>query len=68
MSHLRKESAPTAADVARVAGVSAMTVSRVLRCNGYVSDYTRAKVWQAVRQLGYQPNRAAQALASRRAR
>jgi DNA-binding LacI/PurR family transcriptional regulator len=45
-----------------------MTVSRVLRCTGYVSDYTRAKVWQAVRQLGYQPNRAAQALASRRAR
>ena len=68
MGHLRKDDAPTAADVARVAGVSAMTVSRVLRCDDYVSAHTRAKVWRAVRQLGYQPNQAAQTLASRRAR
>lgn len=66
MGRLRRDSAPTAADVARVARVSAMTVTRVLRRESNVSDETREKVWQAVRQLGYQPNEAAQQLASRR--
>lgn len=51
-------------DVANLAGVSAQTVSRVLSGKGYVSEQTRAKVQQAVSQLGYRPNIAASSLAS----
>jgi len=43
-----------------------MTVSRVLRNRGDVSDTTRARVLQAARQLGYVPNKIAGALASQR--
>ena len=43
-----------------------MTVSRVLRNRGEVSDRTRAKVLEAARQLGYVPNKIAGALASNR--
>lgn len=46
-------------DVARVANVSAATVSRVLSNNRYVSQETRRKVLEAVEQLGYKPNRLA---------
>lgn len=42
--------------VAAYAGVSAQTVSRVLRGTGYVSDETRAKVLEAVEAVGYRPN------------
>lgn len=54
------------ADVARLAGVSAMTVSRVVNGEPGVSDETRARVLKAVGTLGYVPNRAAQALAGGR--
>mgnify|MGYP002632584028 CR=1 FL=1 len=43
-----------------------MTVSRVLRSRGDVSDSTRERVQQAARQLGYVPNKIAGALASQR--
>lgn len=43
-----------------------MTVSRVLRNRGDVSDATREKVLLAARQLGYVPNKIAGALASQR--
>ncbi len=43
-----------------------MTVSRVLRNRGDVSDRTRAKVLEAARRLGYVPNKIAGALASNR--
>ncbi|MBD3679848.1 MAG: LacI family DNA-binding transcriptional regulator [Rhodobacteraceae bacterium] len=43
-----------------------MTVSRVLRNRGDVSDKTRAKVLEAAKQLGYVPNKIAGALASSR--
>lgn len=43
-----------------------MTVSRVLRNKGDVSDATRAKVLQATKSLGYVPNKIAGALASQR--
>lgn len=49
-------------DVARLAQVSAQTVSRVATGSAQVSDSTRAKVRTAMDQLGYVPNRAARAL------
>ncbi len=57
---------PTIMDVAREAGVSAITVSRALRTPGRVSADTRALVAAAVRTMGYTPDPAAKALASDR--
>ncbi|MFM9435769.1 LacI family transcriptional regulator [Janthinobacterium sp. CG_23.3] len=54
-------SGATVYDVARVAGVSAMTVSRVINGHANVSDVTRAKVNAALEALKYQPNLAARA-------
>ncbi|MDG4649473.1 LacI family DNA-binding transcriptional regulator [Roseibacterium sp. SDUM158017] len=56
----------TLRDVAEAAGVSEMTVSRVLRQRGDVSEKTRARVFEAARNLGYVPNKIAGALASNR--
>ncbi|ROS31319.1 LacI family DNA-binding transcriptional regulator [Cellulomonas sp. PhB150] len=49
-------------DVARLAGVSAQTVSRVSNEAGNVLPATRQRVLDAMEQLGYAPNRAARAL------
>jgi len=57
---------PNLKDVAKVAGVSAITVSRVLTDPTKVSDKLRNKVEQAVRETGYIRNHAASALASSR--
>lgn len=54
------------ADVARLAGVSHMTVSRVLNNHTAVREETRRRVLAAIKELGYQPNTAARALATRR--
>ena len=43
-------------DVAKLAGVSEMTVSRVFNANGYVSRETKRAVLEAARQLEYRPN------------
>jgi LacI family gluconate utilization system Gnt-I transcriptional repressor len=56
----------TLRDVAEAAGVSEMTVSRVLRQRGDVSEKTRTKVFETARRLGYVPNKIAGALASNR--
>ena len=56
----------TLRDVSEAAGVSEMTVSRVLRNRGDVSDATRLKVNKAAKRLGYVPNKIAGALASQR--
>ncbi|MEM1274226.1 MAG: LacI family DNA-binding transcriptional regulator [Pseudomonadota bacterium] len=56
----------TLRDVAEVAGVSEMTVSRVLRNRDDVSVNTRKRVFDAARNLGYVPNKIAGALASNR--
>lgn len=56
----------TLRDVSAAAGVSEMTVSRVLRNRGDVSAATREKVMTAARSLGYVPNRIAGGLASQR--
>ncbi|MGY6707084.1 MAG: HTH-type transcriptional regulator GntR [Rhizobiaceae bacterium] len=58
----------TLKDVAREAGVSAITASRALRTPEIVSPAARARVEAAVQTLGYVPNPAAQALASTRSR
>ncbi|WP_433364669.1 LacI family DNA-binding transcriptional regulator [Actinoplanes sp. CA-142083] len=49
-------------DVARLAGVSQKTVSRVFNDEPNVTEETRARVLAAARQLGYRPNAAARAL------
>jgi LacI family gluconate utilization system Gnt-I transcriptional repressor len=56
----------TLRDVSEASGVSEMTVSRVLRNRGDVSDATRQKVLAAAKALGYVPNKIAGALASQR--
>ncbi|MBJ6371872.1 LacI family DNA-binding transcriptional regulator [Sedimentitalea arenosa] len=56
----------TLRDVSEASGVSEMTVSRVLRNRGDVSDSTRARVLAAAKELGYVPNKIAGALASSR--
>lgn len=56
------------ADVARLAGVSAQTVSRVLSGKGPVRQATREKVMAAVEQLRYSPDPSAQVLASGQSR
>jgi LacI family transcriptional regulator len=53
----------TIADVARTAGVSAMTVSRVMRGDRNVTEPTRLSVLKAIRALNYVPNLAARTLA-----
>ncbi len=54
----------TIADVAQLAGVGTMTVSRALRTPEQVSDKLREKIEAAVHELGYMPNLTASALAS----
>jgi LacI family transcriptional regulator, gluconate utilization system Gnt-I transcriptional repressor len=54
----------TLADVARLAGVSVITVSRVVRNLGPISESTRQRVNEAILTLDYVPNRAAGMLAS----
>lgn len=56
----------TLKDVSIASGVSEMTVSRVLRNRGDVSDATRKKVLEAAKTLGYVPNKIAGSLASSR--
>jgi DNA-binding LacI/PurR family transcriptional regulator len=58
--------APVMTDVARLAGVSHQTVSRVVNDSPHVSGPTRAKVLAAMEQLGYRRNGVARALARRR--
>lgn len=55
---------PTLADVAKKAGVSTATVSKVLSNTPYFTEMTRVKVMNAVEELGYVPHLAARALSS----
>ena len=56
---------PVIGDVARRAGVSVPTVSRVINGAAYVSDDKRARVMQAIDELGFRPSAAARALVAR---
>lgn len=58
--------APTIIDVAREAGVSPKTVSRVVNGNDYVSAETRQRVQEAIDSLNFRMNQAARSLASDR--
>src|SRR6201985_1131867 len=60
------QTAPTLSAVADLAGVSAITVSRVLRLPEKVAPETRVRVEAAMRELGYVPNQLAGALAGAR--
>jgi LacI family transcriptional regulator len=55
-------------DVAKLAGVSVMTVSRVLNDSANVRDYTRQFVLTAIKKLRYQPNELARSLRDKRTR
>lgn len=57
---------PTINDVARAAGVSKKTVSRVINRSALLKQDTRAKVEAVIAELGYVPNPQARALALRR--
>ncbi|AUG81920.1 LacI family transcriptional regulator [Kitasatospora sp. MMS16-BH015] len=57
---------PVMADVAKLAGVSHQTVSRVLNGAPHVRSQTRERVLAAIRELDYRPNSAARALVTRR--
>ncbi|WP_062519180.1 LacI family DNA-binding transcriptional regulator [Demequina silvatica] len=57
-----RKTGPSIGDVARLAGVSAQTVSRVSTGREVVAPDTRERVLRAMEQLGYSPNRAARAL------
>src|SRR5258706_6797228 len=59
-------SVPTLSAVARLAGVSSITVSRVVRLPNLVAPETRGRVEAAMRELGYVPNQVAGSLASGR--
>lgn len=56
----------TMQDIARLAGVSAATVSRVLNGSGYVGEDTRRKVRDVIEATGYVPNAAARTLVTQR--
>lgn len=58
------KSKPKLADVARLAGVSEITVSRFVRGKGPIAGETQARIRDAIGKLGYVPNRAAGSLAS----
>lgn len=58
----REPSAPSIGDVAKVAGVSAQTVSRVANGSDAVRPATRDRVLSVMAELGYTPNYAARAL------
>ncbi|ANF95681.1 LacI family DNA-binding transcriptional regulator [Paenibacillus bovis] len=58
----------TIKDVARHAGVSVATVSRVINEAGYVHEDTRRKVENAIQELNYTPNEVARSLYKRKSR
>ncbi len=62
----RRHVTVTIYDVAREAGVSMATVSRVVNNNPNVKPQTRKKVFEAIERLGYRPNAVARGLASKK--
>ncbi|MEU6250502.1 LacI family DNA-binding transcriptional regulator [Glycomyces sp. NPDC047010] len=57
---------PNIRQVARLAGVSHMTVSRVLNNYPHIKDATRRRVLEVIEELDYRPNMAARALATQK--
>jgi LacI family transcriptional regulator, sucrose operon repressor len=56
----------TLKDVAEKSGVTVTTVSRMLNNRGYISEKTKTKIQQAMKDLNYQPNELARALSQKR--
>lgn len=56
----------TLKDVARESGLTVGTVSRVLNNRGYISEQTRNKVYEVMKQLNYQPNEMARSLSKQK--
>ncbi len=65
-SNTRGGKRPTIREVSRLAGVSRMTVSRVIRKLDLVLPETRERVYKAIADLGYVPDRAAGSLSTHR--
>src|SRR5689334_18279897 len=63
---MTKNSQPTINDVARIAGVSKKTVSRVINQSPLLNEDTRKRVEEVIANIGYIPNPQARALALRR--
>ncbi len=68
MADISKARAPSIRDVARLAGVSHQTVSRVLNDHPSIREATKARVLAVMGELQYRPNRAARALVKGRSR
>lgn len=68
MSRRKKTSRPTAADVAREAGISQSAVSRAFTPGASVAQSTRHRVLEAARKLKYRPNALARSLTTQRSR
>ncbi|MBO9575334.1 MAG: LacI family DNA-binding transcriptional regulator [Sphingobium sp.] len=66
MNRRKADAQPTINDVARLAGVSKKTVSRVINNSPLLNEATRTKVSQVIAEIGYVPNPQARALALRR--
>src|SRR5689334_18068710 len=68
MAQRARKRRPTMLDVAKQAGVSRTTVSFVMNAvqTANIPDETRARVWDAVRELDYRPNAVAQGLRTKR--
>ena len=62
-SRAQRRHAPTMSDVAKLAGVSAMTVSRVVNGDPKVSPATRKRIERTIAEIGYAPHLGARALA-----
>lgn len=58
----------TIKDIARIAGVSVATVSRVINESGYVNTDTRKKVEEAIKLMNYSPNEVARSLYKRKSK
>ncbi len=63
-----KVRAPNIRDVAKLAGVSYQTVSRVLNEHPSIRDSTKQRVLDVIDEIGYRPNQAARALVTSRSR
>ena len=61
-----KKKAPTIKEIAKLAGISAMTVSRALNDDPRVKAETRNKILGIAKKLKYRPNLIARALVSKR--
>lgn len=70
VSHFSKQEGtgmkPNIHDVAKIAGVSSTTVSRVLNNRGYISEKTKEKVYKAMEEINYFPNDLARSLFRKR--